>query len=61
MAEEVQDTSRIGEALQTSLDIPEPSILLYIDRLRPPIGTSYFKRYAIRQPHDVLSLLMTIR
>ncbi|KAJ8702880.1 hypothetical protein PTI98_001554 [Pleurotus ostreatus] len=44
MAEEVQDTSGIGEAPQTSLDIPEPSILLYIDRLRPPIGTSYFKR-----------------
>ncbi|KAF9499874.1 hypothetical protein BDN71DRAFT_1427855 [Pleurotus eryngii] len=44
MAEEVQDTSEIVEAPQTSLDIPEPSILLYVDRLRPPIGTSYFKR-----------------
>ncbi|KAF4605426.1 hypothetical protein EYR40_004210 [Pleurotus pulmonarius] len=45
MAEETQDTPEISDAPQTSdITLPEPSVLLYVDHLRPPIGTSYFKR-----------------
>ncbi len=56
MAEEVQDTPEISDAPQTSdISLPEPSVLLYVDRLRPPIGTSYFKRCVIHQFSDILS------